>query len=466
MTGMLNERMDRMRFVKKTFCAIAVLANVGLFGTVTASAVKHEKRCMRIAVMSDNQIRPDSHNWARYTLVRTLEMLKPMGVDLVLNAGDISDFDDIPTVRWYERLCREMLGVAQFAVPGNHDIWLRKGSGRTYDQVIGEFYSVFGQPSGHVNRRTINGYDFVAIATREKLDEDSGEVPYYEAEVAELETVLKQCARRDSERPIFVLSHYHPEGTVLGASAKYGRRLRKVLDKFPQVISLSGHTHCPLANERMIWQGTFTAINTSTLHYGCYLGNKVNTVNGILPLARESVGFMVMDVFPDRVEVRRYNADDGKELTPPSKRWVISVPYNPSKPVYGENRRCAVPQFAPGAEMLSRYDYGFIHFLFDPAQGADGVEGYRLEISGKNADGSHCPPKSWYYVSDFYRLERFRGGRVNLRAPAFSLESGKSYRICVYPHNWFGEEGRPLTLDMTVSQGYSFRNVNETYPQE
>jgi hypothetical protein len=54
------------------------------------------------------------------------------------------------------------------------------------------------------------------------------------------------------------LSHYHPEGTVLGASAKYGRRLRKVLDKFPQVISLSGHTHCPLANERMIWQGAFT----------------------------------------------------------------------------------------------------------------------------------------------------------------------------------------------------------------
>ena len=454
------------KFMKIVCCALAALACAGLHGDGMGGDSGREKPCLRIAVMSDNQFRPDAHNWAWHVFGRALAMIGPMKVDLVLNAGDISDYDDIPTVRRYERLCREALGAELFAVPGNHDIWLRKGSGRTYDQVIGEFYGVFGQPaSGHVSRRTINGYDFVAVATREKLDGEEV-APYYEAEADELEKVLAQCVRRAPGKPVFVLSHYHPEGTVLGSSARYGRRLRKVLDKYPQVISLSGHTHCPLANERMIWQGTFTAINTSTLHYGCYPGNKVNTVNGILPLARESVGFMVMDVFSDRVEVRRYNADDGKELTPPSKRWVISVPYNPSKPAYGENRRAALPQFAPGAEMLSRYDYGFIHFLFDPAEGADGVAGYRLAVSGKNADGTWGRPESWRYVSDFYRLERHRGGRVNLRAPAFSLEPGKNYRLQVYPYNWFGGEGRPLALEMEIAPWYRFRNIDETYPQE
>lgn len=446
-----------MKSTRREFLGAAALS---VAAAATARAA--EKPAMRIAVMSDNQFRPDPENWAWYTLSRTLELLKPMGVDLVLNAGDISDYDDIPTVRRYERLCRETLGVPQFAVPGNHDIWLRKGSGRTYDQAIDEFYAVFGQGTGHVTRRTINGYDFVAVATREKL----GKTPYYEAEAAELEAVLAACAARAPGKPIFVLSHYQPLGTVIGSSRRYGPCLRAVLDKFPQVVSLSGHSHCPLRNERMIWQGTFTAFNTSTLHYGCYPSGKVNTVNGILPLARESVGFMVMDVYADRIVVRRYNADDGKELTPPGARWSFALPYDPAKPTYGEGRHGAAPRFAPGAKILSRYDYGFIHFLFDPADGPDGVEGYRLAIAEKGPDGQLAAPKSWFFVSDFYRLERFRGGRVNLRAPAHSLEAGKTYRIAVYPHNWFGDEGAPLRLEMTVADGYRFRNVNESYPQE
>lgn len=446
-----------MKSTRRQFLGAAAASAV-----VAATGRAAEKPVMRIAVMSDNQFRADPHNWAWYTLSRTLEMLRPMGVDLVLSAGDITDFDDIPTLRRYERLCRAALGVPQFAVPGNHDIWLRKGSGRTYDQVIDEFYAVFGQDPGHVSHRTIGGYDFVAVATREKL----GRTPYYEAEAAELEAVLAKCARRAPGKPVFVLTHYQPIDTVLGSGKQWGTALRRVLDRFPQVVSLSGHTHCPLRNERMIWQGSFTALNTSTLHYGCYPGKKVNTVGGILPLARESVGFMVMDVHPDRIEVRRYNADDGKELTPPSERWAFDLPYDPAKPKYGDGRHGAAPRFSPDAKMLSRYDYGFIHFLFDPAAGADGVEGYRLEIAEKESGGTYAAAGSWQYVSDFYRLERFRGGRVNLRAPANSLESGKSYRISVYPHNWFGDEGAPLTLEMTVSSGYRFRNVNESYPQE
>ena len=124
---------------------------------------------LRIAVMSDNQLRPECDNWGWYTLERALEMLKPMKVDVVLNAGDISDFDDIPTIVGYLDNCRAKLGGAEhFAVPGNHDIWLRNGSGRTHNQVIDEFYSVFGQGKGHVTRRTIGGYDFVAVASRDQ----------------------------------------------------------------------------------------------------------------------------------------------------------------------------------------------------------------------------------------------------------------------------------------------------------
>ena len=445
-----------MKSTRREFlCAAAVAA---------AGGVEKKKDVrLRIAVMSDNQLRPERDNWGWYTLDRALEMLRPMDADIVLNAGDISDFDDIPTIGRYLAACRAKLGGASnFAVPGNHDIWLRKGSGRTYDQVIDEFYSVFGPGSGHVTRRTISGYDFVAVATREKLKK--GE--YYAAEAEELAKTLGECVRRDPSKPIFVLSHYQPAGTVLGSSDVHGVHLRNVLNRFPQVVSLSGHTHCPLRNELMIWQNEFTAMNTSTLHYGCYPGKRVNTVGEILPLARESVGFMVIDVFDGYIEVRRYNADDEKELTSPSERWSFDIPYRPSHPKYPAARHGAAPQFAAGARLISRYDYGFIHFLFDPAKGGDGVEGYRLEIAEMPSVGKAAEPKSYMYVSDFYRLERFRGGRVNLRAPAYSLEPGKLYSISVRPRNWFGDEGEPLTLTMKVSGGYRFRNIDEMYPQE
>ena len=449
-----------MKSTRREFiCGAAAVAAAASSGGVE----KKKDVRLRIAVMSDNQLRPERDNWGWYTLECALEMLKPMKVDVVLNAGDISDFDDIPTIGGYLDNCRAKLGGAEhFAVPGNHDIWLRKGSGRTHDQVIDEFYSVFGQGKGHVTRRTIGGYDFVAVASRENI----GKGEYYAAEAEELAKTLGECVRRDPSKPVFVLTHYQPAGTVLGSSDAYGVHLRNVLDRFPQVVSLSGHTHCPLRNELMIWQKEFTAINTSTLHYGCYPSRRVNTVGGILPLARESVGFMVIDVFDTSIEVRRYNADDGKELTAPDERWSFDIPYCSDRPRYPESRRGVAPQFAVGARMLSRYDYGFIHFLFDPAEGRDGVEGYRLEIVEMMSGGETSNAKSYMYVSDFYRLERFRGGRVNLRAPAFSLEPGKSYRISVRPRNWFGDEGEPMALTMNVSEGYRFRNINEIYPQE
>jgi hypothetical protein len=107
-----------------------------------------------------------------------------------------------------------------------------------------------------------------------------------------------------------------------------------------------------------------------------------------------------------------------------------------------------------------------VHFLFDPAVGADGVESYRFSVTPLAADGTKGPSKDWFFISDYYRLKSKRGGRVSLRAPAFSLEPGCRYLISVYPRNWFGQEGAPLSGEFTILAGYHFRNVDESYPQE
>ncbi len=439
---------------------------IGMAGVSLASvalAAGGGKPPLRVAVISDNQLHFEDSDWGWLTLDKALRQLAPMGIDLLVNAGDTSDYDDPTVVKKYLSRCRAALGgrVAHFACPGNHDVWLRKGCGkRTRDDALRDYFDCFGMVgSGRIRRRTVAGYDFVAIASSERR-------PYFEEDAAAIEAVLDECRRRDSEKPIFVVTHYQPARSAFGAVDLYGETLRRVLDKFPQAVSLSGHTHCPLANERMIWQDGFTAINTSTTSYGCYPGKCSNTVGGILPFARESLGFMVMDLFDGEIEIRRYSIDDGCEMTPPDKRWRLHWPYNPAKPEYGVGRSAAVPRFPVGDRIFIRYDYGFVHFLFDPASGADGVESYRFSVAPVAADGTRGKARDWIFISDYYRLRSKRGGRVSLRAPAFSLEPGRRYLISVYPRNWFGQEGAPLSGEFAISAGYSFRNVDESYPQE
>lgn len=48
---------------------------------------------------------------------------------------------------------------------------------------------------------------------------------------------------------------------------KNGNTLREILPKYPQVMTFAGHSHCPLNEERSIWQGTFTALSTSSSKY-------------------------------------------------------------------------------------------------------------------------------------------------------------------------------------------------------
>ena len=428
---------------------------LGMAGAAIAAPAAAEARpALRIAVMSDNQLHFEDNDWGWATLDKALRQIAPMGVDLVLNAGDISDNDSPPVVAKYLERCRAARGddVEHFACPGNHDVWLGKDHGsRTRDDAIRDFYALFGCGGRRVQRRTIAGYDFVAVAFKA-----TGEwLP---------KATLDACRARNAKKPIFVLTHYQPARSVFGSVDMYGETLRRVFDMYPQVFSLSGHTHCPLQNERMIWQKGFTAVNTSTTSYGCYPGRVVNTVGGILPFARESLGFMVMDLFDGRIEIRRYSVDDMCEMTPPSMRWELHWPFDPARPEYGEDRRAAVPRFPAGDKLLIRYDYGFVHFLFDSAGGADGVESYRLSIAPVDAAGGDA--RDWFYVSDYYRLGAKRGGRVSLRAPANSLEPGRTYRISVYPHSWFAQEGAPLSHVFAINPNYRFRNVDETYPQE
>ena len=419
---------------------------------------------LKVAIISDVQGYDYPADWGMHNLERAFEVLAPMGPDVILNAGDLGDHgdDNTPTL-YYMGLCRKYFGdnqPVQVTCLGNHDYWAHD-PGRTQDDCRRDFNAALGEPDEPIIRKVIGGYDFIAFSSDNDHSYDAEDcarlVPYLDAAVA-----------RDPSKPIFLATHFHPKDTVDASHGSSGRpALREILNRYPQVVSFSGHTHSPLHDERCIWQGEFTAVNTSGLSYACVPERCVNCCGPIPPFAREALYFMFMEVYEDRLVIRRYNAEDQVEIKP-DRRWTVALPYDPSKAVYTDARAEGreAPAFAPGTQMYFRYDYGYVYFVFDQAHHDDFVHFYRLALTELDADGNAVETKSYRYIGNFYRLERNRDHRLVLKAPPFSMEAGKRYRCEMFPVESFGREGDPLTITVDVRPSYGFRNAEESGPQE
>ena len=213
-------------------------------------------------------------------------------------------------------------------------------------------------------RQVVGGYDFISL-TQEKIGECPPEL------FEKLNIKLDEAVARDGRKPIFLVTHYPPWQTMNASSGRSGQKnIRELLNNYPQVISLSGHSHVPLNWERAFWQGEFTAMTTATLSYGCVSGNFFNVAGGcILPFAREVQQARVIDIFDDRVEIHRYNVHDKKEIKP-DYLWVVDVPYDREAAKKAAAKRYAdavAPEFPADAKLLIRHDFGFAYLLFPAA---------------------------------------------------------------------------------------------------
>ena len=85
----------------------------------------------------------------------------------------------------------------------------------------------------------------------------------------------------DPTKPIFVITHLNPIDTVYGSDAWGNADIHDVLQDYPQVISLSGHSHYTVADERSIWQGSYTAMSTQSLDY---IELEAGKFNGSIPV--------------------------------------------------------------------------------------------------------------------------------------------------------------------------------------
>ena len=243
---------------------------------------------LRVGIMSDVHIGFTGHldpyyyglgqvgsqdKWWEYSL----RYFKNRGVDAIVLPGDMTNCCD------YERLGRELTishdemqrlyqifqnvfedtGVQLITIYGNHDGLLQKdetANGGTRDH----WQEVFGEPYTATVVKSVKGYTFIGA---------------HWGREAQAGPVLAKAAIEAEGRPVFYIQHPAIKNTTHGSSPErsvhiFEEGLNNVKD-WENVIAFSGHEHCPITDERAIWQSVregeakCTSVACATMNYGC-----------------------------------------------------------------------------------------------------------------------------------------------------------------------------------------------------
>ncbi len=193
-------------------------------------------------------------------------------LDGMIYAGDLTDdgrrlqfLDFIATTNKALKDETQLMAV----VAKSHDGYVFKGGTGEYFEGI----SGLNADSHYV----INGFHFIGIS-RSKNDDEH----YSEYQREWLKAQLDEATKDDPEKPIFVFHHEHVADTVYGSLAEDGWGIdyfKDIIEEYPQIVHLSGHSHYPLNDPRSIWQGKFTAIGTGSLNYAEFTVDGVNVIH-------------------------------------------------------------------------------------------------------------------------------------------------------------------------------------------
>ena len=346
-------------------------------------------------------------------------------------------------------------GTYALAAMGNHEF---KATGQNYNDPVGATQK-FLEYSGYESTDTrfeLGGYQFIVIApnrynkanylffTQDKLDW--------------LKKELDAAVAATPDKPIFVLQHQPPYGTMKGS---YGtaadKGLKNLLVNYPQVIDFSGHTHCTLSDPRIIWQGEFTAINTGGLAYlSMPVMNGTNDQSGGRAIDEEGgwIGesedsavrnggmYYIVEVDAnDTVRVLTYNMFTESLYGEP----FILDSIDPADFIYTDERvnNAVQPEFAANAQLqLVTNNYKNVEFTIPQAECKDIVQSYRVEVY----QGSKK-------IQTLYRLSGANYGAAapeRVKAYVKDLSPNTAYTIKVYATSSYNLDSKPLTMNITT----------------
>ena len=186
------------------------------------------------------------------------------GVDAFVLAGDSTNGGRKEQYDALKAALDEEIGErsrALVVIAKNHDNW---EFGRECKKTGLAYYEKISGQSGDFHLK-INGFHFIGIST------STADGEYYgDYQKIWLDEQLKEATDESPELPVFVFQHEHVKNTVYGSSDFDGWGvvyLTDILEKYPQIVHFSGHSHYPLNDPRSIFISDFASVGTGALSY-------------------------------------------------------------------------------------------------------------------------------------------------------------------------------------------------------
>lgn len=345
----------------------------------------------RFAVISDLHFGNKEGEGPMVKVPRALKNLfsKTPQVDALFICGDLTDggkaeqYDDL-----------EKVFSDHTVIPEGQKIYFMMGDHDNYDTNGLQNYYRLGQPLYQFI--DIKGYPFITLSIRGSRGYDG----YGDEEKAYLEKALKDAADKYPGKPIFLFTHVPPYNTVYGSCPGEGgwgtQLLSSILNKYPQIVMFSGHSHFPLGDPRSINQQIFTSINEGSTTYSEIEPNAVE--EGIHPYRYNYVteGVIVTADSAMNLEIERWDTYNNEEILP---RWQVLAPHDGSRFIYKNRDGGERPLFAAGdGVIVTNLKDESCDVSFPQATDDEVVHHYLVEI----VDDKGTVYNTYRRFSDFY----------------------------------------------------------------
>ncbi|MBR5409951.1 MAG: metallophosphoesterase [Clostridia bacterium] len=365
-------------------------------------------------------------------------------VDALLIAGDLTNDGTATEFRkFWNAVDGALQDGTQFLgiVAKNHDGW---------DMGRKEYRNLFTELSGcdadfHV---VIGGYHFIGLSA------SPNDAMHYDlSQLTWLKKQLDAATAEDPTKPVFVTHHEHVRGTVYGSSFYDGWGVpyfKSILDGYPQVVDLSGHSHYPLNDPRSVWQEKFTAIGTGAIYYSEFTIDEIRAYDP--PDCYETGTCWIIELDADHnMRLRGLDVDEGRFLCD----FIMENPADPENRSFTKEARKAVaaaPAFAEGALISVQPFYGGCNIVAPVAESVDGMpvvlyRAYAMNVREVKLTESWTLPQ-YYRAIDLDEIE------LTLN----DLGEG-DYIIRVVAENAYGMQSEPLDARVKIDGTSKYLSV-------
>jgi len=358
--------------------------------------------------------------------------------------------------------------VEKLFIYGNHDIdrwtWQKKPEALKdpayrarsigADDNRGRMWErTFGEPYAPVWMKDVGGYKVIGV--------------HWNCCTNLADFLAAHDAELKGAKPFFVITHPHPKNTCIGPWAWGAEKdgITEALAKYPNAVSISGHSHSPLSDERSVWRGAFTAINASSL--GSAIGdynlrdNIGGNLFGYAGLARKKLSprfiasdaheGLLLSLTDETLRLKRISFTYGEDVGPD---WI--VPLDPAKGreamgVAQRRARRPAPVFTAEASVaVSRPSPDRLWVAFPAAKTVGEASVWEYEVTGVLVeDGVELPlVTKRLFAPDHFLPESRKGEGCACVFAADDFPPNGHIRFDVRPLESLGNAGRAISSEL------------------